>query len=157
MHFLVVMAVRLKYLEWKAFQSTSPSHILDVLLLANSLCLHRSDIEAWRRRKEQEAGIAAGSLSQPAAKRPKLDKRPISEAELAIKLAAHRALMSGGDVIKTHVGLSGATASGAPTVFGAPQVYAPGASGPPSGLPGGPPFPVPPPFLAPPPGALGPG
>lgn len=130
--------------------------------VSNRIMYLRNDLDAWRRKKETEAGVAAGSTSQPPAKRPKLDKRPISEAELAVKLAAHRALMSGNDLRPPIAGLSGATASGAPTVFGAPQVYAPPAPGmggpPPPGMGGPPPFPGAPPFFgAPPPGGLPPG
>ncbi|KAF8305620.1 hypothetical protein DL93DRAFT_304898 [Clavulina sp. PMI_390] len=109
----------------------------------------KSDLEAWRRKKEQEAGLAVGSTSQPATKRPRLDKKVISEQELAIQLAAHRVLM-GGDLNRP-AGMSGATASGAPTVYAAPQTYAvppPGAA--PAG--GAAPFPG-----MPPPGALPPG
>lgn len=116
-------------------------------------------MEAWRRKKEQEAGLAVGSTSQPPQKRPKLDKRPISEHDLAAQLAAHKALM-GGDLNKP-MGLSGPTATGAPTVYGAPQTYnapPPGAMLPP-GAPGALPFPGGmPPFPGPPPmGALPPG
>ncbi|KAG8859311.1 hypothetical protein FRB96_004526 [Tulasnella sp. 330] len=100
----------------------------------------KDDVEAWKRRKEQELGLAAGSISQPQAKRPRLDLKPIPEAELHAQLAAHRALMAGPEANNTQ---SGATVSAGPTtVVGAPQVY----QQQPPGVPpfGQPPFPPPP-------------
>ncbi|KAG9015182.1 hypothetical protein FRB94_004301 [Tulasnella sp. JGI-2019a] len=100
----------------------------------------KDDVEAWKRRKEQELGLAAGSISQPQTKRPRLDLKPISEAELHAQLAAHRALMAGPEANNTQ---SGATVSAGPTtVVGAPQVYQqPPPNAPPFGQP---PFPPPP-------------
>ncbi|KAF9516871.1 hypothetical protein BS47DRAFT_612675 [Hydnum rufescens UP504] len=107
----------------------------------------KNDAEAWKRRKEAEAGVAAGSTSQPQAKRPKVDKKPLSDVELAAQLAAHKALMSGSDVPSVNPTASGTTSTGAPIVYGAPQTYAvPPAPiqppGPPVAFPNGaPPFP----------------
>ena len=131
--------------------------------IANVSTRTRNDAEAWKRRKEAEAGVAAGSTSQPQAKRPKLDKKPLSDAELAAQLAAHKALMSGSDMPPTNASVSGTTSTGAPIVYGAPQTYAvPPAPvqppGPPGAFPNGPPpFPGAPPFFgAPPPGMMAP-
>lgn len=119
----------------------------------------RSDVDAWRRKKEQEAGLAAGSTSQPPQKRPKLDKKVLTESELAMQLASHKALMSGNDPNRP-MGMSGPIAAGAPTVYGAPQTYAAPPTGgmpPLGGLPppnGMPPFPGGPPMGALPPGCV---
>ncbi|TCD62152.1 hypothetical protein EIP91_007280 [Steccherinum ochraceum] len=143
------------------------------------------DVADYKRRKEIELGLNPGSISQPQAKRPKVDNRPLSEDELRAQLEAHKALMGGADKA---VATQSADSSGA--VFGAPpQAYAappvPAASPPvvppmgmpppgvppfmpgmppPPGFPGGPPFgmqgmppgPPPPGFPMPPfPGAPG--
>jgi len=49
----------------------------------------------YKRRKEIELGLAAGSISQPQAKRPKVEKKPLSEEELKQQLEAHKRLMGG--------------------------------------------------------------
>lgn len=106
--------------------------------------------------------MAAGSTSQPQAKRPKLDKRPLSDTELAAQLAAHKALMSGSSDTPADGSASGSTSTGAPIVYGAPQTYAvppsPVGATPPGPFPNGPPpFPGAPPFFgAPPPGMMPP-
>jgi len=103
----------------------------------------KDDLENWKRRKEQELGLAAGSISQPQAKRPRLDLRAIPEAELHAQLTAHRALMAGPDAVpQTSAGAT--IAAGPTTVVGAPQAY----QAPP--LTGAPPFSQPP--FPPPPG-----
>ncbi|KAG9046468.1 hypothetical protein FS837_004353 [Tulasnella sp. UAMH 9824] len=122
----------------------------------------KDDVENWKRRKEQELGLAAGSISQPPTKRARTDLRPLSEAELRAQLLAHIALMSGNDT--STAAPSGATVSAGPTaasVVAAPQAYAqppvpfpPSAAGAPP-VPGAiPPFPPPgapqPPFSLPP-------
>src|SRR5258708_21056457 len=128
--------------------------------------MYRSDVEAWRRKKEIEAGVAIGS-SAPHPKRPKLDRRPVSDEELATQLAAHKTLMRGS--VDAPASADGPISTGAPIVYGAPQTYAapptaaaptPGAPAPapaPASAPA--PFPGAPPFfgLPPPPGALAPG
>ncbi|KZO91216.1 hypothetical protein CALVIDRAFT_462573, partial [Calocera viscosa TUFC12733] len=56
------------------------------------------DLADYKRRKEAELGLAPGSTSMPAAaKRPKIDKRVLTQAELAQMLVNHKALMSGGE------------------------------------------------------------
>lgn len=118
------------------------------------------DIADYNRRKEIELGLTPGAISQPPAKRPKVENRPLSEDELRAQLAAHKALM----------GAAEASAPAAPElsvggVYGAPpQAYAappiPSAISPPisgaptlpPGIPGAPP----PHFMSgmPPPGFL---
>ncbi|KAI0271196.1 hypothetical protein BGY98DRAFT_1006602 [Russula aff. rugulosa BPL654] len=51
------------------------------------------DVADYKRRKEIELGLTAGSISQPQAKRPKTENRPFSEDELRAQLEAHKALM----------------------------------------------------------------
>ncbi|KAH7889188.1 hypothetical protein F5I97DRAFT_482408 [Phlebopus sp. FC_14] len=118
------------------------------------------DVADYKRRKEIELGLAAGSISQPQAKRPKIENRPLSEEELKAQLEAHKALMGG----TSDTPAAPAPEASASAVYGAPpQAYAappalapgippPGASPPPGVVPGGPP-----PFLPggpPPPGAF---
>ncbi|KAG8728946.1 hypothetical protein FRC11_009857, partial [Ceratobasidium sp. 423] len=97
------------------------------------------DMAAYKRRKEEELGLASGTISQPPTKRPKMDYRQPTDAELAAQLAAHKALMAGNDV-----------APSAPAVFGAPMVF--GGPVPPPFVPGGAPIHLggPPPGVAPP-------
>ncbi|KAJ7067182.1 hypothetical protein C8F01DRAFT_980509 [Mycena amicta] len=118
------------------------------------------DVADYKRRKEIELGLAAGSISAPQAKRPKIENKPLSEHELRAMLEQHKKLMGGS---------ADASSSGPATaVYGAAaQTYAqpvpppgfvppgPGFGGPPppgppfpGGVPGGPPFPLPgmPPF-----------
>lgn len=132
------------------------------------------DVADYKRRKEIELGLAAGSISQPQAKRPKIDNRPMSEEELKAQLEAHKALMGLNNPEPSAAGGSGTSDnSNGAVIYGAPaQSYAappvpmgmqppsatsppppfpPGAS-PPSGMHGQPP-PFPPPF----PGGLPPG
>jgi len=51
------------------------------------------DVADYKRRKEVELGLTAGSISQPQAKRPKTENRLFSEEELRAQLEAHKALM----------------------------------------------------------------
>jgi hypothetical protein len=51
------------------------------------------DVADYKRRKEIELGLTAGSITQPPAKRPKTENRPLSEEELRAQLEAHKALM----------------------------------------------------------------
>ncbi|KAF9069219.1 hypothetical protein BDP27DRAFT_1222886 [Rhodocollybia butyracea] len=96
------------------------------------------DVADYKRRKEIELGLAAGSISQPPAKRPKTENRPMSEDELKAALAAHKALMGGANDNSS----AAATEQGA--VYGAPpQAYA--------APPAPPAMPIPPPGMMPPP------
>ncbi|KAJ4495043.1 hypothetical protein C8J55DRAFT_498231 [Lentinula edodes] len=112
------------------------------------------DVADYKRRKEIELGLAAGSISQPPAKRPKTENRPLSEDELKAALEAHRALMGGAND-NAPPAASDQSAGG---VYGAPpQAYvAPPA---PSGAMSGPPPPGmmppgPPSFFPPLPGMV---
>lgn len=112
------------------------------------------DVADYKRRKEIELGLSAGSISQPPAKRPKTENRPLTEEELKAQLEAHKALMGGGD--STNTGGPSAADSSSGGVYGAPpQAYAaPSMSAPlppPAMLPPG----VPPPFFPGPPGLPG--
>ncbi|KAH6897877.1 hypothetical protein BKA70DRAFT_1080978, partial [Coprinopsis sp. MPI-PUGE-AT-0042] len=51
------------------------------------------DVADYKRRKEIELGLTAGSISQPQAKRAKIENKPLSEEELRAQLEAHKALM----------------------------------------------------------------
>ncbi|KAF8552579.1 hypothetical protein OG21DRAFT_1498309 [Imleria badia] len=121
------------------------------------------DVADYKRRKEIELGLAAGSISQPQPKRPKVENKPLSEDQLRAQLAAHKALMgaSSGDI--TSAAAPSTFEGGA--VYGAPpQAYAappmpmpgppPGMSPPPGMVPGAPPAPFLPPGGAPPTGAF---
>ncbi|CAL1694592.1 unnamed protein product [Somion occarium] len=118
------------------------------------------DVADYKRRKEIELGLNPGTITQPQAKRPKIDNRPLSEEELRAQLAAHKALMGAAE---SHAAPTAEASSG--TVYGAPQAYAappvPAAISPPAMSPHGMPpmMPgAPPPFIPgamPPPGAFG--
>ncbi|KAF9220196.1 hypothetical protein BS17DRAFT_788073 [Gyrodon lividus] len=103
------------------------------------------DVADYKRRKEIELGLAAGSISQPQPKRPKVENRPLSEDELRAQLAAHKALMGGSSGDASMAPSTGATEGGG-AVYGAPpQAYA------------APPVPVtamPPTGMSPPPGMV---
>ncbi|KAF8920253.1 hypothetical protein CPB85DRAFT_1429061 [Mucidula mucida] len=109
------------------------------------------DVADYKRRKEIEFGLAAGSISQPQPKRAKTENRPLSEAELKAALEAHKALM-GANNNSEPAAHSANASSGA--VYGAPQTYAPASTPPvpppPMGMmpPGAPPF-FPPPGMMP--------
>ena len=122
------------------------------------------DVADYKRRKEIELGLSAGSISQPQAKRPKIENRALTEEELKAQLEAHKALMGGGDTSTTAPTPADSSTGG---VYGAPpQAYAappaaapmppplgmvpgmmppgpffPGGPPPPGVLPGQPPFP----------------
>jgi len=111
------------------------------------------DVADYKRRKEIELGLSAGSISQPPTKRPKVENRPLSEDELKAQLEAHKALMG----VTTAPEASAVSESGTAAVYGAPpQAYA----APPTSVPGLPSVgglpPPPPPGMfggpAPPPG-----
>jgi len=78
------------------------------------------DIADFKRRKEIELGLAAGTISQPQAKRPKIDNRVIPEEELRRQLQEHKALMGLNNPEPSTMQES----TSAPAVYGAPQTYA---------------------------------
>jgi hypothetical protein len=109
------------------------------------------DVADYKRRKEIELGLAAGSISQPPPKRAKVENRALTEEELRRQLAEHKALMG----LNAPETSAPAESSSSGAVYGAPQTYAtpPPLSGPPmAGMPPGPPPPgmfppgMPPPF-----------
>ena len=54
------------------------------------------DVADYKRRKEIELGLAAGSIYQPPVKRAKIESCPLTEEELRWQLAEHKALMGHG-------------------------------------------------------------
>lgn len=103
------------------------------------------DVADYKRRKEIELGLSAGSISQPQAKRPKTENRPLSEEELKAQLEAHKALMGANEAPAAPAAAD--QSQGA--VYGAPpQTYAaspapvasPAPAVPPAMPPGAPPF-----------------
>ncbi|KIM42546.1 hypothetical protein M413DRAFT_26586 [Hebeloma cylindrosporum] len=130
------------------------------------------DVADYKRRKEIELGLAAGSISQPPPKRVKVENRPLGEEELRRQLSEHKALMG----LNAPEASTAAESSSSGAVYGAPQTYAtpPPTAGmhpgppPPGMFPGGMPppgafFGAPPPFMPgfppgqPPPGFSMPG
>ena len=126
------------------------------------------DVADYKRRKEQELGLPAGSISGsgkglPQNKRPRIENRVLSEDELRAQLQAHKALMGGGDAAPAPAQAhGGAVYNAAPQTYVTPPVpppippFPPGMMAPPGvGFPGGPPpgFPGQPPFPPFPPGA----
>lgn len=128
------------------------------------------DVADYKRRKEQELGLPAGSISGsgkglPQNKRPRIENRVLSEDELRAQLQAHRALMGGGDAAPAPTPAhGGAVYNAAPQTYATPPVpqnappFPPGMMPPPGAgpFPGGPPppgFPGQPPFPPFPPGA----
>ncbi|KAG1831845.1 hypothetical protein EV424DRAFT_130447 [Suillus variegatus] len=97
------------------------------------------DVADYKRRKEIELGLAAGSISQPQPKRPKIEKRPLSEDELKAQLEAHKALMGGSSDNPPALPAADNSASGVygapPQAYAAPPTPAPGL--PPPGMPPG--------------------
>ncbi|KAF8230553.1 hypothetical protein L208DRAFT_1281285 [Tricholoma matsutake] len=122
------------------------------------------DVADYKRRKEIELGLSAGSISQPPPKRPKTENRPLSEEELKAQLEAHKALMGVGSGPETSTAVdssTGAVFNAAPQAYAPPPAPPPMAMPPPPGMmppgffpPGGPPpsggFPGQPPFPPPP-------
>ncbi|KAI6139518.1 hypothetical protein BKA82DRAFT_30048 [Pisolithus tinctorius] len=101
------------------------------------------DVADYKRRKEIELGLAAGSISQPQPKRPKIDNRPLSEDELRAQLEAHKALMGASSDAPAAAPVPEATATvynAAPTAYAVPPAPTPGitplGASPPPGLPG---------------------
>jgi len=128
------------------------------------------DVADYKRRKEIELGLTAGSISQPQAKRPKTENRQLTEDELRAQLEAHKALMGAHETPapapsdtnqstvyaatpQTYVAPAALAppvpASPAPMVPpGAPPAF-PGIPPPPGVFPGVPPFPPPIPGMPP--------
>ena len=108
------------------------------------------DVADYKRRKEIELGLNPGSISQPPTKRPKVENRALSEAELRAQLAAHRALMGASESANPPPteNNSAAVYGAPPQAYAAPPVPAVPSPLPPISPPGAPsPFP---PFAAPP-------
>lgn len=111
------------------------------------------DVADYKRRKEIELGLNPGTISQPPAKRPKVENRPLSEEELRAQLQAHKALMGASEPAANAAPAGDASSGG---VYGAPpQAYSapPTIVSPPVGTPGIPPMlpqGAPPPFMPPP-------
>ncbi|KAI6162501.1 hypothetical protein EDD17DRAFT_1816537 [Pisolithus thermaeus] len=108
------------------------------------------DVADYKRRKEMELGLAAGSISQPQPKRPKIENRLLSEDELRAQLEAHKALMGASSDAPAAAPAPEATAAvynAPPTAYTAPPAPTPGipalGASPPPGLPGI----SPPPFM----------
>ncbi|KAF5377317.1 hypothetical protein D9757_008046 [Collybiopsis confluens] len=102
------------------------------------------DVADYKRRKEIELGLAAGSISQPPAKRPKTENRPMSEDELKAALDAHKALMGAANENSTSSApdqAAGGVYNAPPQAYAVPPTPSPGMSlPPPAGPPGAPPF-----------------
>ncbi|KDQ61278.1 hypothetical protein JAAARDRAFT_124924, partial [Jaapia argillacea MUCL 33604] len=102
------------------------------------------DVADYKRRKEIELGLAAGSITQPQAKKPKIENRPLSEEELRAQLEAHKMLMGRNESSSTHVpdpSSGGAVYNAAPQTYAAPPAPPMGMSPPAmSPAPGAPPF-----------------
>ncbi|KIK63152.1 hypothetical protein GYMLUDRAFT_41472 [Collybiopsis luxurians FD-317 M1] len=111
------------------------------------------DVADYKRRKEIELGLAAGSISQPPAKRPKTENRMMSEEELKAALEAHKALMGGANDSSTSSAPDqaiGAVYGAPPQAYAAPPTPSPAMPVPPPGMmPGAPPFFPPPSGLVP--------
>jgi len=113
------------------------------------------DVADYKRRKEVELGLTAGSISQPQAKRPKTENRPFSEEELRAQLEAHKALMGAHETPAPAPSDTSQSAvyAATPQTYVVPPALAPPASVPPVPVvpPGAPPaFPG----IPPPPGAF---
>ncbi|KAI0316340.1 hypothetical protein OF83DRAFT_1060514, partial [Amylostereum chailletii] len=104
------------------------------------------DVADYKRRKEIELGLNPGSISQPQAKRPKTEHRPLSEDELKAQLEAHKALMGANEASAAPLPApdqsQGAVYGAPPTQYAAPAAPSPIVAPPvPAALPpGAPPF-----------------
>ena len=97
------------------------------------------DVADYKRREEIEFGLAAGSISQPPAKRAKIESCPSTEEELRRQLAKHRALMG----LNAPETSAPAESSSSGAVYGALQTCAkspPLIDAPMAGIPPFPPF-----------------
>ncbi|KAL1688025.1 hypothetical protein GGG16DRAFT_127494 [Schizophyllum commune] len=120
------------------------------------------DVADYKRRKEIELGLAAGSISQPPPKRPKVENRVLTEAELQAALAQHKALMGQNadpDALAKDGAAGGVVYGAPPQAYSAPPTAAIPPIPPNMPMPPFPPGatpPFPPPFAMPP-GAVPPG
>ncbi|KAJ7707455.1 hypothetical protein B0H17DRAFT_1032740 [Mycena rosella] len=123
------------------------------------------DVADYKRRKEIELGLSAGSISAPQAKRPKIENKPIPEDELRNLLEQHKKLMgASADASSSNAPGSNSAVYGAgPQTYAQPGMPPPGMMPPPGfpmmpppGMPPFPGFPGPPPgmFPFPPPGGM---
>lgn len=84
-----------------------------------------ADLKEWKRKKEIEAGIAAGSIDAPAqVNRNKIDLGVIPQDELRRKLATHKDMMEGKIAPSAVLGLSGPAPAMAPPPFAMPGMSA---------------------------------
>ncbi|THH13830.1 hypothetical protein EW146_g6433 [Bondarzewia mesenterica] len=85
------------------------------------------DVADYKRRKEIELGLSAGSISQPQAKRPKIENRPLSEDELKAQLEAHKALMGASEApaVPAAMESQGAVYGAPPQAYAAPPAPSP--------------------------------
>jgi hypothetical protein len=106
------------------------------------------DVADYKRRKEIELGLAAGSISQPQNKRPRIEHRVLTEAELRVQLEAHKALMGRAEREPPAPtdGTSEAVVFAAPETYAAPPSAAPSVATPMQGIQGMPGMPGMPPF-----------
>lgn len=114
------------------------------------------DVADYKRRKEIELGLAAGSISQPPPKRPKTENRPLTEEELRQQLEQHKRLMgasSGEGQIESSEPSTAVIGAPAQTYI-SPPVPSPM---PPVPMMGQPAFPFVPPGVSPPPPGAFPG
>lgn len=111
------------------------------------------DVADYKRRKEIELGLSAGSISQPPPKRAKVENRPLSEEELRRQLEEHKALMGHGPSESSAVAESSSSAvyGAAPQTYTSPPVPVAQGVPPMPPMPGGMPG-MPPPGFFPPPG-----
>jgi hypothetical protein len=86
------------------------------------------DVADYKRRKEIELGLTAGSISQPQAKRPKVENRPLTDEELKAQLEAHKALMGASDPASAPAAIDssvGAVYGAPPRAYVSPPIVAP--------------------------------
>ena len=95
------------------------------------------DVADYKRRKEIELGLAAGSISQPQAQRPKVDNKPLSVEQLGAQLETHKALMGGSSDASPTLAREAIAAvyNAAPTAYATPTPVVPPGPSPPPGLP----------------------
>ncbi|PFH46448.1 hypothetical protein AMATHDRAFT_154940 [Amanita thiersii Skay4041] len=109
------------------------------------------DIADYKRRKEIELGLSAGSISQPPQKKAKVENKVYSEDDLKAQLEAHKALMgvsSGPE--KPPSGESSAVYGAPPQAYVSPPVPATPVAPPAGAMSPAVPLPFPPPGVTPP-------
>ncbi|KAK2459442.1 hypothetical protein APHAL10511_008553 [Amanita phalloides] len=114
------------------------------------------DVADFKRRKEIELGLSAGSISQPPQKKAKTESKVYTEDELKAQLEAHKALMgvSTGPELPAP-GESNAVYNAPPQAYAAPPIVPSLQSAIPSPFPSGPSPPLPP-GISPQPGMIPP-